>query len=64
MSDIDNFEQVDLNSFFEPAEIDKNSEFDNAEVFTKRQRDLMNQFMPALLEKEEGFCWLGEPRKA
>lgn len=53
MSNTDNFEQVDINSFFEPAEIDKNSERDNAEVFTKRQRDLMNQFMPLLLEKDK-----------
>ena len=53
MSDIDNFEQVDLNSFFEPAEIDRNSEFDNAEVFTKRHHNLMNQFMPIILEKDK-----------
>jgi len=48
----DNFEQVDINSFFEPAEIDQKAEVEKTEVFTQKQRDLINQVMPVLMETD------------
>ena len=43
------FEKIDINSFFEPSEIDKKAEAENAEVFTKKQRELINLFLPDLI---------------
>ncbi len=53
MSTTDNFEQVDINSFFEPTEIDKKADAERAEVFTKRQRDLINQILPIVMERDK-----------
>ena len=47
------FEQVDINAFIEPAEISKREEAEKAEVFTQKQRDLLNQIMPILLQNDK-----------
>lgn len=47
------FEQIDINSFLEPSEIDKQSEYERAEVFTKRQRELINQILSKLIEYDK-----------
>lgn len=52
METTENFEQVDINSFFEPAEIDQKAELERTEVFTPKQRDLINQVMPVLMETD------------
>ena len=53
MGNEDNFEQIDINSFLEPTDVDKNASAERAEVFSKRQRDLMNQILPALMERDK-----------
>ena len=52
MDDTDNFEQVEISSFIEPQEINKKEEAWKAEIFTQRQRDLLNQLMPILLKND------------
>ena len=47
------FEQVDINAFIEPAEISKREEAEKAEVFTPKQRDLLNQIMPVLIKNDK-----------
>ena len=53
MENTKDFEQVDISTFFEPTEIDKKEEALKAEIFTKRQRDLLNQLMPVLLTHDK-----------
>ena len=47
------FEQVDIASFLEPTETDRREEALRAEIFTKKQRELLNQLMPVLLAKDK-----------
>ena len=47
------FEQIDIDSFFEPAEVSKKQQAEKAEIFTKRQRELLNQFMPVIISKDK-----------
>ena len=47
------FEQIDIDSFFEPAEVSKKQQAEKAEIFTKRQRELLNQFMPVIIAKDK-----------
>lgn len=59
MADNENFEHVDINSFFAPEEIEQRSEIEKVEVFSQRQNDLINQILPAIkisdTEKYEFF---------
>ncbi len=50
---MENFETVDINSFFEPAEIDQQIKVEKTEVFTQKQRDLINQVMPILMQTDK-----------
>ena len=47
------FEQVNINDFIEPTEINKREEAEKAEVFTQKQRDLLNQLMPIILQNDK-----------
>ena len=47
------FEQIDIDSFFEPAEVSKKQQAEKVEIFTKRQRELLNQFMPVIIAKDK-----------
>ena len=61
MLETEEFEQIDINSFFDSSElVDKNK--DKAEIFTKRQRDLLNQLMPLIMsqDKEKAAIFLTE----
>jgi len=52
MQKSENFEQIDINSFFDSSE-QINNNVAKAETFTKRQRDLLNQFMPIIMENDK-----------
>ena len=52
MLNTEEFEQIDINSFFDSSElVDKNKV--KAEIFTKRQRDLLNQLMPLIMSQDK-----------
>ena len=53
MNTEENFEQIDINSFFEPAEVSKKEQAEKAEIFTKKQRDLLNQIMPVIMQNDK-----------
>lgn len=53
MEDTLEFEQVELTNFFEPKEINRREEALKAEIFTQKQRELLNQLMPALLAHDQ-----------
>lgn len=53
MDTTDNFEQIDINSFIETDENDKKNDVVKAEVFTSRQKDLINQILPVVLQNDK-----------
>lgn len=52
MSNEIEFEQIDINSFFEGPESEFSAPSIKAEIFTKHQRELLNQLMPLIMEKD------------
>lgn len=48
MEDINEFENIDISSFIEPTEADKKVDSARVEIFTKRQKDLINQVFPII----------------
>lgn len=51
MADIDNFEQVDINSFFDNDY--QNDDTGKVVIFTKKQQVLVNQIIPIIQEKDK-----------
>lgn len=51
MQNQDNFEQIDINSFFD-TEKEKEISTDKTEILSQKQKDLINEVMPILREKD------------
>ncbi len=52
MTENENFEQVDINSFFEDTNSQEKEKLQKVEVFTQRQKDLMNEFLPLVMASD------------
>lgn len=52
MQETNEFEQIDINSFFDDSQPEQVKNPEKVEVFTQRQKDLLNEFLPVIMSTD------------